>query len=58
MDSFKLSVMYQTTMSGGGNSAKSQGPEAETGWGRKGGNSVKSQGPEAETLRGRKLIKY
>ena len=35
MDSFTLSVMYQTAVSEGGNSAKPQGPEAETLRGRK-----------------------
>lgn len=34
MDSFTLSVMYETAVSGGGNSAKSQGFEAETPRGR------------------------
>ena len=40
MDSFTLSVIYETAVSGGGNSAKSQGFEAETGWGRNNINKV------------------
>ena len=35
MDSFTLSVMYETAVCEGGNSAKSQDFEVKTGWGRK-----------------------
>ena len=42
MDSFTLSVMYQSAVCKGGNSAKSQGFEAETLRGRNAGRKLKT----------------